>query len=95
MAWYKMTCKHGPGHQSSDSRFVEANNIKEAEEILDDWMSEHHYWRYPIARVERVKRFRKREKEKLLDSIESDIEYGLKKIEYKKSQIARLKARKD
>ena len=93
MAWYKMSCIHGPGHQSSNSRFIECENKIEAREWLEEWVNDHD-WDWPIAKVVIVKRFKVQEKQDLIRDIERSIVYCREKIQQKEGQLTRLLARK-
>lgn len=91
MTWYKMTCRHGPGHQSSAMRFIEAQDIKEARNRLADWRDEHRWlWEKPIVNVSRVKRFKKEEKAKLLAELYSEERWLVSEIDQVRDQIRRL-----
>ena len=94
MAWYKMTCMHGPGHQSSISRFIKCENREYAKACLEDWVDDHD-WDWPIAKFVIVKRFKAKEKQDLIKDIEHRISYYREKIQQKEEQLTRLKKRKN
>lgn len=96
MAWYKMTCSHGPGHQSSSMKFAEARNITEARENLESWCEDHRWvWEYPIAKVELIKRFTKEEKSTLLNELYGEERWHIAETERIRDQINGLDSRKD
>ena|GEM_PF-6485058 len=95
MAWYKMTCQHGPGHHSSSVEFCEAKNIREAKERLIDWVDEHQHRTWSIAEVALVKRFRKKDKVALIRKLHSEARYCRRQAAGLLAQVRRLEARKD
>jgi len=65
MGWYKVECSHGPGHQGKDTWYIRAENIKfardEAEYAIDSM-----HWDWPVWTVKRVRKFPRKERERLI-----------------------------
>jgi len=91
MPWYKVDCRHGPGHQGHHVWYLEADNREEAISYAEFEIDSTH-WDFPVWKIRKVSKFPRKELERLihkkirhLEAVEEDIADTKRQIEELKS----------
>ena len=91
MGWYKIECMHGPGHQSTDIWYIEAENRKEAVSNAE-YDVDQYQWDWPTWTVKKVRTFPRAELERLLHKKAEHLEDLENEIKGTRRQIRELKS---
>ena len=90
MAWYKVVCNHGPGHQSTHTWYIEADTRADAV-AQSEYDVDNGRWDWPIWKVTKVRKFKRPELERLIEKEASSLKYAEEEVKNHKRKIRALK----